>query len=280
LPISPSFSPDTGQVVSLSGIGGVFLSSAVAVIVAKAISAAPVITSLWNRFSDFIVFSSIVTQTLRRNSSTPPPPKPRNYFGHVPVGNGLGITYPAKLARNTCMPRVGVGLASESRQGKDRPGKTIVSGISDSGWIDRKGLDHFKALARKHGNCTLSLAPPHKNVYRDYSPRTVRRLEIQARKNLKAALIQNEIPVVLSTDAETRTSISTNYLELESERGNVSRFTIKKDRWIDENWQMFTGPFEFGTRRDIHLFLQFNAKSLATLVSKWYDPNVLTKLLF
>src|SRR6185437_15148693 len=60
LPISPSLSPETGQVVILSGIGAGFLSSflsaAVAVIVAKASSAAPVISDLWNRFNDFIIF--------------------------------------------------------------------------------------------------------------------------------------------------------------------------------------------------------------------------------
>src|SRR6185437_11854311 len=60
LPISPSLSPDTGQVVILSGMGAGFLSSflsaAVAVKVASANSAAPVMMDLWNRFINFIVF--------------------------------------------------------------------------------------------------------------------------------------------------------------------------------------------------------------------------------
>jgi hypothetical protein len=137
-------------------------------------------------------------------------------------------------------------------------------------------LSKLRALATKHGNCTLSLAPPHKDVYRDYSSKAVQRLGDQARENLKAAIFQPEISATLSAPEKLRVTISTDFLKIESQRGDVWKFTIQNCQWIDQNWHLFTGPFEFGTKRDIQLFLQFDPKSLGLLVSKWYDPNVLT----
>jgi len=145
-----------------------------------------------------------------------------------------------------------------------------------SSFRNAPGFERLRLLAREHGNCSLTLVPPHKNPYRDYSADAVQLLEKQARENLKAAIIQDEIHAMLSATADIQSGISTAGVKTEMRRGNVWKFVIQNVAWIDENWKTFAGPFEPKSRRKIHLFLRFDAVSLQKLVSEWYDPNVLT----
>jgi hypothetical protein len=62
---------------------------------------------------------------------------------------------------------------------------------------------------------------------------------------------------------------------MEKRRGNVLRFFIEDSKWIDRNWRTFAGKWPFGTRRDVHLFFDYDWASLEMLVGPWWDPNVL-----
>ncbi len=131
------------------------------------------------------------------------------------------------------------------------------------------------ALAREHCNCTLSLLPPHRNPYRELDEKAVTRLHEKVKNSLVRAIGDQPVFVHLSADDCVRESISYSGAHIESKRGRVQRLRVESPSWIDDNWLVFAGKWEFGTRRDVQLFFNASSQSLKILATPWYDPDVL-----
>jgi hypothetical protein len=140
----------------------------------------------------------------------------------------------------------------------------------------RKRTQALIDLARKHRNCSLAPCPPYRDLYREFSPRTVERTEKKIRQALEEAIFVPEVPIWLAGSRNVLDATSLKHSRLESRKGNVMHLAMLDVQWIEENWKVFSGEFEFGSRRNIHLIFPFTKDSLKTLVAPWWEPGVLT----